>query len=434
MRVALFAHHWPLQAGGGTGLYVAALADALEGLGHTVMRLAPGPAGPVGLQAVGQGAMVMSTPDPARWEETWRRPRLDAALRGWFAAWRPDVVHLHHLSGLSWGAARAARQAGARTVLTLHDYQLVCARGQLVDRDLAPCVGPAPARCAACIREQLALDPGTLWLGRQLAPWPRLRSRVRAAVAPEVPPGGASRAADRLAAARHLLGAVDVLLAPSHDLAARVEGLGFRRPDWCPLPLIRAPAPVADPGQGPLRLLFLGSLIPTKGVDVLVEAFARLPKGVATLSLAGPTPPYDGRPEFAAALRRRCGELDGVRWLGEVVGAEVDALWGRHDVLVLPSVWPENSPLVVREATAAGLPVVVGDRGGAAELAPTARRVAAGDPAALAAALAAEVALGRRRLPPAHWQDPSQHAEWLVAQAYANDPDRRAAAARAAFA
>jgi glycosyltransferase involved in cell wall biosynthesis len=421
VRIVLVAHHWPLESAGGTGLYVAALATALEALGHTVMRLAPGPSGPVGLSAAGRGAMLVSSPAPGRWEETWRRPEQDAVLRRWFAGWSPDVVHLHHLSGLSWGLVRAARATGARTVLTLHDYQIICARGQLVDRDLAPCRGPAPARCASCIREQLALDPGTAWIGRLLAPWPQLRSRLRRAAVPQVPRGGATRAADRLAAAHHVLAAVDVLLAPSIDLAERVESIGFRRPTWCPLPLTRAPVPMAQPGSGPLRLLFLGSLIPTKGVDLLVEAYSRLPEGVATLTLAGPAPSFDGQPGFAAALRGRCDKLKGVRLLGEVVGAEVDALWGSHDVLVLPSIWPENSPLVVREATAAGLVVVVGATGGARELAPAARPVATGDVAALTDALRAEVALGRRRMEPSEWQDPREHAEWLLSRAYRAD-------------
>ncbi len=126
----------------------------------------------------------------------------------------------------------------------------------------------------------------------------------------------------------------------------------------------------------------------------------------------------DGHADFAARLDARLASLPGATRRDAVPAGDIPALLAEHDVLVLPSLWPENSPLIVREAAAAGLPVILSAQGGARELAPDARRVAAGDVAALTAALLAEVAEGRRRLEPARWPTPAEHAARLTAEAY----------------
>jgi glycosyltransferase involved in cell wall biosynthesis len=70
-------------------------------------------------------------------------------------------------------------------------------------------------------------------------------------------------------------------------------------------------------------------------------------------------------------------------------------------VLIVPSIWEENSPLTVREARAAGLRVIGSAIGGIPELDPQARLVPPRDPHALSEAIRAEIALGRGRRAPA---------------------------------
>ena len=454
MRIALVLHGWPPQAMGGTGLYVQALARALAEGGHPVALLAPQPSpahrGPPRLEPAaadseggdssasdssasdsgandrsasdsGLSAFTVACAPPQRWEQTWRRPDLDALVRGWLAWWAPDVVHVHHLSHGSLGWLTAARQSGAGLVLTLHDYALPCARGQLVDRDLRPCDGPSPPRCATCLREHLALDPGTAALGRALQRWPALRHRLRPLAAASGPPspGSTMRVQARLAAVAAALHLPDHLLSPSRDLAARFAALGLRRPDHRDLPLLRPIPPAPEPGTGPLRFLFASAVLPTKGPQHLLAAFQGLPPGQATLTIAGPSPDWDGRPGWARALEAKAKATPGVDWIGEVPPERMAALLAAHDVLVLPSTWPENSPLVLREATAAGLRVIVPAQGGARELAPGAPTVPAGDEQALLAALQDQVRRGRGRVAPAVWTTPDAHAEALVREVYA---------------
>ena len=418
MRLIQVLHGWPPARMGGTGLYVAALSAALRAEGHEVLGFAPGEAGRASTRPVPGGALL-DGPAPRRWEQLWTQPGAADAARAWLYQTRPDVVHIHHLSGLPWSVVEHAREVGARVVLTLHDYALPCARGQLLDRDGRPCPGPEPARCAACVGEQLRNNPLLAQVGRLLARWPRLRAAARAPVQRLPPrPADLRRVEARSAAVARVLGEVHALLSPSHDLADRLVSFGLPRARRCELPLVRPvpPAPQAPPG--PIRFLCAAALHPSKGADRALAAFRTLPVGAATLTLAGPDAAVDGHPGWSAALRADAARTPGVTVRGEVAPDDMTALLHAHDVLLLPSRWPENSPLVVREATAAGLRVVISAQGGAAELAPHAAQVGPEDEPALARALEAEVARGRARVEPASWPSPAEHARWLLAAIY----------------
>ncbi|MDG1478427.1 MAG: glycosyltransferase [Myxococcota bacterium] len=417
MRIACVLHGWPAEEMGGTGLYVAALCAALSAGGHDVVSITPG-VGPLGIIRE-SGHVRLQAPAPVRFEETWRRRALDGLLAAWLRQWRPDVLHIHHLSGLSTGLITVARRAGVRVVLTLHDYALPCARGQLINRDLLPCPGPSPGRCAPCLSEHLRLDPLSGAIGSLLTRWPALRRAAREQVGTLAPPPhAAARITDRLRSVSAALSAVDVLLSPSNDLATRFRDLGLPTPRVLPLPLIRPVPPAPAAPDGPVRFLFASSVIPTKGPHLLAEAFSGLSPGCAQLTIAGPTPVMDGQTGFIDDLDARLAAIPEAQRLGAVDASRVPALLAAHDVLVLPSLWPENSPLIVREAAAAGLPVIVSEQGGSGELVPEARRVMGGDIDGLKMAMAAEVSLGRRRLKPMVWPTPEEHASQLTAEVY----------------
>ncbi len=370
MRVLHVAHGWPPDALGGTELYAAALADAQARAGASVAHWTP-----AGL------------PRRRGFRSTFANPDAEADFARVARAFRPDVVHVHHLTGASLGIPAVAREGGARVVLTLHDAWLACARGQLVDRRDEVCAGPEERRCARC------LAPAT-WAPLPASVADRLplrRDLVRA------------RAAALAAALRQ----VDHLLTPSRHLPAR---LGLTA-SYLPLPLLRAvpAAPVAAPG--PVRFLFLGGLVPTKGPRLALEAFAGLPAGAATLRIVGPPLPYDGRTAYVDALTTRVREVPGARLEPPVAPEGVPALLGEADVLVFPSTWEENSPLVLREAAAAGLRIVASDVPGVAEVVGArAARVEPGSIEALRRAMAAEVRRGRARAEPARFEDIDAHA------------------------
>jgi glycosyltransferase involved in cell wall biosynthesis len=114
----------------------------------------------------------------------------------------------------------------------------------------------------------------------------------------------------------------------------------------------------------PFKLLFIGSLIPRKGLDVLLKALARIKAQCTwTLTVAGDGPEKDYLRSLATDLK-----IDkNIRFLGSVPYAKIPKLMRDHHLLILPS-YQEGRPNVVLEAMAAALPVLATDIEGTREL------------------------------------------------------------------
>jgi glycosyltransferase involved in cell wall biosynthesis len=116
-----------------------------------------------------------------------------------------------------------------------------------------------------------------------------------------------------------------------------------------------------------VRVAFLGSLAPHKGPHLLLEAWRGLApelRARGTLTVYGPK---HHSPDYVAGLERAAAEV-GATLPGVVARAAVPDVLARTDLLVVPSVWYENSPLTIHEARATRTPVLVSDLGGMAEL------------------------------------------------------------------
>jgi glycosyltransferase involved in cell wall biosynthesis len=147
---------------------------------------------------------------------------------------------------------------------------------------------------------------------------------------------------------------------------------------------------------GGVRFGYIGSIMPVKGVDVLLEAFSEVKADMPGCSLK-----IAGRPwtDFGKDVFSRYRDAPGVEWLGEVRGEAKDSFFGGIDVLCVPSL-DEPSGLTVIEGTMYGKAIVTTDRTGANYLVSAAngRIVAAGDGNSLAKAML-ELARSREGLP-----------------------------------
>ncbi len=135
------------------------------------------------------------------------------------------------------------------------------------------------------------------------------------------------------------------------------------------------------------RLLYVGRLDSTKGVDVVVDALARLPPQ-ATLRVIG-----SGDAAYEAALRsqaRSLGLEDRVELSGAIAAEHVPAAYAAADAVIFPVRWEEPWGLVPLEAMAVGRPVIATARGGAVSYlrdGENALLMPVDDPGALAAAV-----------------------------------------------
>ena len=174
---------------------------------------------------------------------------------------------------------------------------------------------------------------------------------------------------ERLAAARRVFDQVDLFVAPSSSIAEEFERLGveaakIRISDYGFVPLLRNAGNGNDNTQRRLRIGYVGTLVWHKGVHMLLDAVRRLPADAYDLKIFGSP---DVFPEYAAGLRTQAAGLP-VRFMGAFDHERAAGVYAQLDVLVVPSLWLENSPLVIHEALMAGIPVVGARIGGIADL------------------------------------------------------------------
>lgn len=350
---------------GGAEAYMEDLADLQIAAGHTVSFF--GMAHPLNTHldyAAHYPDDIEFEPAPARLSERVRGvARMlysTSASRGMDAVmsdFRPDVVHMHNIyHQLSPSVLRPVARRRTPVVMTLHDYKLACPTYRFLDHGnlCQACLGghfqhAVLRRCKDGSLASSAVMAGELFL-----------HTVTRAYAP-----------------------VGIFICPSHFMEGRMRAAGV-----FPRRLRHVPHFIETAGMGMKPapgggVMVAGRLSSEKGVDVAVRAVGRM-EGVM-LDVAGAGPEEE-------SLRRLADSVapGRVRFHGLLDKAEVEQLMLAAAVVVVPSRWYENQPMVVLEALARGVPVVGSALGGMPELIQpgvTGDLVPANDPSALAAAL-----------------------------------------------
>jgi glycosyltransferase involved in cell wall biosynthesis len=251
---------------------------------------------------------------------------------------RPDVVHFHNLNGLSTGIISQAARSGAVTVLTAHDYWGFCHRNTLLLQDGRVCTDRTA--CADC---QMYIHDG-----RGCTIPVRMRNDFISLQ---------FRALDRLICPSAYLAAayVETGMAPAHRAVVVHNGADVRRLSG----LSR------EPSEGPVRFAYIGYVGHHKGVGTLLEAFAKVCRTgkSATLSIVGEGEQREELQRMAAGF----GVADRICFTGKVDNRDIESIYAKTDVLVIPSIWPENQPVTIMEAMATRTAVIAARIGGIPE-------------------------------------------------------------------
>jgi len=254
-------------------------------------------------------------------------------------ALRPDVVHFQHTIHLGYDLLRETRALLPKTaiVYTLHEFLPICHRdGQMIrTRTDALCERASYRQCHACFPEHSTAD---FFLRKRF-----IQSQ---------------------------LGLVDLLLSPSHFLRERFIEWGIPADRILFEENGRRPLAKTTTRESPHnRLGFFGRLGRNKGPDVLLRALRILAEDKSCPAIEarfyGNSEPW---PEFDHAVadfpaNHRCQIWVG----GQYRPGDQAGLLAETDWVVVPSIWWENSPLVIQEAFQAGRPVICADIGGMAE-------------------------------------------------------------------
>lgn len=277
-------------------------------------------------------------------------------FRDFLLALQPDIVHFQHTLFFGYDLIRVVRNTlpDAPILYTLHEFLPICHRnGQMLRVvDERPCLESGPRRCHECFPD---VTPQAFFMRKRL-----IQSHLEM---------------------------VDRFIAPSRFLLERYVDWGIPRERIMYEEYGRLLAPGQDSpgasGRAPSarRLFgFFGQLSSFKGVNVLLEAMRILQdegSGTDEAEMARLARPrlrvHGANLELQpGSFRHRFDDLldrtaDTVTFVGPYDARDTVSLMRGVDWVVVPSVWWENSPLVIQEAIAANRPVICSDIGGMAE-------------------------------------------------------------------
>ncbi len=389
MRILLTVHQFFPQFSAGTEVLTLSVARELIGRGHTVHVLTGHPGSTAlaeedrfdeydyerihvyrfyhaYIPMAGQKSMIEVDYDN----------RLGAA---YFARilmnYNPDLVHFFHLNRLGSGMIEQAVKAGIPCFMTPTDFWSICPMGQLLLPDGSLCTGPN-AYAGNCLKHfaqigqkglsgKIAKFLPTVWADllvrfTQNFAFPYYSNREEVAAI-----------SNRLAKNVSRLNQLNGLATPTKFISNLLVRHGVL-PD-----LIREISfgievnrhvlthKKLSENRVPLRVGFIGTLAPHKGCHILVEAIKTLPSDSFSLKIYGHA---ENLPDYMAQLELLVGNHKSIEFCGTFPNPKISQVFEGIDVLVIPSVWYENTPLVLFSAQSAQCPVVASNLPGLAEV------------------------------------------------------------------
>lgn len=361
MKILKVIHGYPMLYNAGSEVYSQTLCRGLSVRGHEVQVFTREEDGfaPDGAlrQSVDDGdpRIRLNLVNNPRHRDRYRVSIIDRRFGELLDSFKPDVVHVGHLNHLSTSLILEADRRQVPIVLTLHDYWMMCPRGQFMQmhsKDLwAACDGQDDEKCARmCYARYFSGDPAEEM--EDLAHWTGWVRR-------------------RMSHVREVCSKIDLFIVPARYLNDRFErdfGLLPEKSIYLDYGFDRARCAGRDrqPGE-PFTFGYIGTHIPAKGIHLLIEAFGRL-EGDCILRIWGRDRGHDSWALRAAAAALPEDKRVRIEWEGEYRNERIcTEVFDRVDAIVTPSIWVENAPLVIHEAQGARLPVITADVGGMAE-------------------------------------------------------------------
>jgi glycosyltransferase involved in cell wall biosynthesis len=271
-------------------------------------------------------------------------PKFPREFRALLETLRPEILHFHHYLNFGVEAFLHVRETlpDCKIILTLHEYLALCHHfGQMVTKQSRTlCYESSPMLCGRCFQD---ISPSDFFLRKMYI--------------------------------RRFFDLVDHFIAPSEFLAQRYVEWGLPRERMSVIenviaqPFRERPARAVRNGGNLLRVGFFGQISLLKGINTLFEAAEILEQREVHNVVFEIYGDHSGQPpEFQADFLTRLSKVGrNVKFYGPYDQHRVDKLMQSVDLIVTPSIWWENSPVVIQEALRNRRPVICSDIGGMAE-------------------------------------------------------------------
>ena len=286
----------------------------------------------------------------------------------------PGIVHFHEIvgsNGITLHHLEAAKNYGAKVVLTFHLSGYSCRTGNLVYKEQELCDGVIRInKCATCYLHSkgfgklapvvVPLSSALLQMGIDTTNWNnKAGTALGTAILIKKFRSDFQKTVSLCDSLITLTNWYYTILKRNGVDSAKIRCI----PQGLPFESSVATEIVAKTNQPPLRLMFLGRISPFKGLHLLIDAICELPETQVILDIYGQS---DDEAYLAYCLSKTSGK-ENIKWKGRLSQQEVVPAMQQYDALCLCSTFSEMSPLVIQEAFAAGIPVIASNVFGNAE-------------------------------------------------------------------
>lgn len=385
MRILYVSHLFLPKNSGGTEVYTFNVASEMRNRGHEVRVVTcesfkTGKRNEVravedeyhGLKVHRVFLNIMLMDDPVRSE--YFNPYVEQHLLEYYAALRPDLIHVHHCCYLSTAAITAAQKLNIPTVFTATDFWMICPDSQLLRWNSTLCDGPTNiADCLRCYTHLSKRAWKYRWVMKTL-PDEWLKRLVGASVRFGSNFLWQSRvlhaANNRAEWNRKVFNSVGVFISPSKFLESMFVQNGLSHPYRLHLPFGTRASLLASNSRKTtsesLRFGFIGTVSKHKGLHVLIEAFKQFKETDPVKLIVHGNLEFD--PPYGRRIKRLANRRRNIEFAGTFPHEQMSEVLRNIDVLVVPSTWYENTPLVIYAALAMETPVICSNLGGMAEV------------------------------------------------------------------
>lgn len=378
MKIFQVLNHFLPGQTAGTEVYTWALSKRLQQMGCNVEVIIPNYGQQDSTDYLYDGLKVFKYAEPSIVDRSlimgFRKPEGLVAFKNYLEQEKPDVIHFHELAGsngITLHHVSVAKRLGAKVLMTFHLAGYTCKTGTLLYKEEKFCDGLINiGKCSSCyLHNKISpvakpllrgLSSFLYHMGLDTSTW---NSRTGTAlgtgfIIDKLKQNFKSLVLqlDRVVVLTHWYKEILLLNGvPEEKIIYIPQGLPFSNSNTAIINLRKVNLPI--------RLMFLGRIVPLKGLDLLLKALRDFPEDKIILNIFG----QSGNQTYEKILRNKTTGKANVHWKGKLRQAEVMKVMQQHDVLCLCSAFSEMSPLVIQEAFAAGIPVLASNVYGNAE-------------------------------------------------------------------
>ncbi len=260
------------------------------------------------------------------YEDKFYDKNIDEIFKKYLLEIQPEIVHIGHLSHLSISIIKIIKTYNIPIIYTIHDFWLYCVRGQMLNKSGDICLKPSIKNCLNCsnyLTDTAKVEKSFLDM-------------------------------------KEVISLIDIFISPSRTLERFFleQGIDDKKIKYLKYGFNTAKITYNKKvfkTNSKINFAFMGRIIPSKGIKVLIDTFSRLSN--EKLSIYG-----------NIGTQRRFLKTKNITFKGGYNNDAINDILLKVDVLIVPSIWYENAPLVIQEALLAGIPVITSNIGGMSEL------------------------------------------------------------------